>query len=191
MGGDLAYGLVAELLVLVYKDWLLTWVTGPRLGGSGWESWWWHCGWAPNSSLQGLAVELSDWPKTRRKWVGILVMSLFEEPLVLVYKDWLLTWVTGPGPGGSGWGSWLWHCGSSPPAGWGVQSPPPPQATRTLRKQYWSFYLIIIALNRLFCNFMPVVWNSPSTFYDYFSSFLQPMIKTYSIKVVFKRARKG
>ncbi len=32
--------------------------------------------------------------------------GVVAEPLVLIYRDWLLTLVTGPGPGGSGWGSW-------------------------------------------------------------------------------------
>ncbi len=32
MGGDLGDGFVADPLVLVYRDWLLTWVTGLRPG---------------------------------------------------------------------------------------------------------------------------------------------------------------
>jgi hypothetical protein len=29
------------------------------------------------SSLQGLAADLSDWPRIWKKWVGILVMKLW------------------------------------------------------------------------------------------------------------------
>ena len=36
-------------------------------------------------------LDLSDWPRTRMKWVGILVIALFAELLILVYRDWLLT----------------------------------------------------------------------------------------------------
>ncbi len=44
MGGNLGDGVAAELLVLVYRDWLL---------------------------------DLSDWPRIQRKYVGILVMALW------------------------------------------------------------------------------------------------------------------
>jgi hypothetical protein len=36
---DLGDGVVAELLVLVYSDWLLTSVTGPGSRGNGRGSW--------------------------------------------------------------------------------------------------------------------------------------------------------
>jgi hypothetical protein len=78
MSGNLGDGVVAEPLVLVYRDWLLDLSDWPSIR----MKWVGILVMALFAELLILvyAADLSDWPRIRRKWVGILVWHCLLRP---------------------------------------------------------------------------------------------------------------